>query len=241
MPGISSLFGRFKSVLAVWGPALPLAGWTFLGPVLGVMLLAGSAGKWYPPLQAQGGSAALWVAVATTILAGLALMPTHAASLVSGMLFGWWRGSLLALASTLVAALLGYTVLRRLAGPRLLEALEQRPRARAVHAALLGQRGWALASMVALLRLSPLLPFAATNLAMASSRVALGPFLAGTALGIAPRVTLVALTGSELAELDLSRSKDQRLAVLGILATLLVLAIATRLARRALAAVARPG
>lgn len=229
------------SALSGWGPALPLALWCFLGPVLGVTLLAATGSRWFPVLKAQGPSAALWVCGATILLAGMAAMPTHAASLVSGLLFGWWQGAALALSATLGAALLGYSLLRRLAGPSVLAALEQRPRAQAVHRALLGQRGWALAGMVALLRLSPLLPFAATNLALASSRVALGPFLCGTALGIAPRVTLVALAGSELAELDLSRSKDQRFALLGVLATILVLSLVTRLARRALAALEARG
>jgi uncharacterized membrane protein YdjX (TVP38/TMEM64 family) len=91
-----------------------------------------------------------------------------------------------------------------------------------------------LAGLVALLRLSPLLPFAATNLVLAAARVPVLPFLAGTALGIAPRVCVVALAGSGLSELDLSRSSDQRLAVLGAVATVLVLVVLTRLARRVL-------
>lgn len=234
---------RFPSALALlsprrlvveWGSALPLGVAAVLGPLLGASVLAATSAAWFGPLEAQGAAAIVWVFWGTVVLAGLSLMPTHATSLVSGMLFGWGGGSLLALCGTLGAALLGHRVLSVLVGRRVLEALERRPRAAAVHRALLGRGLFGLAGLVALLRLSPLLPFAATNLVLAAARVPLAPFLAGTALGIAPRVCVVALAGSGLSELDLSQAGDRRLAVLGLVATLLVLVLLTRLARRVL-------
>lgn len=223
-----------RRLVAEWGPALPLGLATVVGPLLGVSVLAATSGIWFGALQSQGSGAIPWLLAATVLLAGLSLMPTHAASLVAGMLFGWAGGSLLALCGTLGAALLGHRLLSALVGRRVLEALERRPRAAAVHQALLGRGALGLAGLVALLRLSPLLPFAATNLVLAAARVPLVPFLAGTALGIAPRVCVVALAGSGLAELDLSSTSDRRLALLGVVATVLVLAVLTRLARQVL-------
>ena len=223
-----------RRLVAEWGPALPLGLATVFGPLLGVSVLAATSAHWFEPLEAQGAAGIAWIFAATVLLAGLSLMPTHAASLISGMLFGWGGGSLLALVGTLGAALLGHRLLSALVGRRVLEALERRPRAAAVHRALVGRGTVGLAGLVALLRLSTLLPFAATNLVLAAARVPVLPFLAGTALGIAPRVCVVALAGSGLSELDLSRSSDQRLALLGAVATVLVLVVLTRLARRVL-------
>lgn len=223
-----------RRLVAEWGSALPLGLASVFGPLLGVSVLAATSGLWFGPLESQGAGAIPWLLAATVLLAGLSLMPTHAASLVAGMLFGWAGGSLLALCGTLGAALLGHRLLSVLVGRRVLEALERRPRAAAVHRALLGRGALGLAGLVALLRLSPLLPFAATNLVLAAARVPLLPFLAGTALGITPRVCVVALAGSGLSELDLSSSGDRRLALLGAVATLLVLVLLTRLARQVL-------
>jgi len=73
---------------------------------------------------------------------------------------------------------------------------------------------------------------------MAASGVGLGPFLAGSLAGLAPRVIAVAVAGAGLAELDLARSADVRLAIAGGLATVAVLVVMGRIARAALREVA---
>lgn len=231
-PGRIRGLWRFGRELGAVGP---LAAFAVAGPVGGAAVLVASSGVWYSALEASGLAAVFWLLGATAVLAGLSLVPTHATSLVAGMLFGSAAGSLLAMAGIAGAASLGYFVLRRLVGDRAILALARRPKAAAVHAALVGRRGHHVAGLLALIRLSPVMPFAGTNLLMAASGIGFGAFLGGTLLGIAPRVVAVAVAGAGLEELDLSRGADQRLAVLGLLATLVVLAVLGRIAGRALA------
>ena len=134
----------------------------------------------------------------------------------------------------MLGAALGFVLLRRLVGERLVHALARRPRAATVHAALLSRRR-RLLGLVVLLRLSPVMPFAGSNLVFAAAGVEARTFLLGSVLGLAPRVALVALAGAGLSELDLSHTADARLAWLGGLATLASLVVLGRIGRRALA------
>ena len=207
----------------------------FVLPLTGTFVIAASAPHWWPLLRDMQQGQQLAFLVATVLCAGLCLIPTHASSLVAGLLFGVTQGIALALLGTLGAALLGYTLLRRLAGTRAALALAQRPRAATVHAALFQGGRRRTAGLVALIRLSPAMPFAATNLLMASAGVRRSAFLCGTLAGISPRVVAVVLAGAASRELDLSRSTDRTFAVFGVLATVLVIAIVGRISRRALA------
>ncbi len=226
---------RALGLLRRLGPIGPLAVFTALGPLAGATVLAATSERWYPPLEALGLGAAPWLIGATVVLAGLSLMPTHATSLIAGLLFGSAIGILVALLGTLCAALLGFVVVRRLVGERLLEQLAQSPRASAVHDDLLRRSGWRAASIIALVRLSPIMPFAATNLTMAALGVRARVFVTGTLVGIAPRIVAVVIGGAGLAELDLSTTADARLAAIGLAATVLALVVIGWLAKRALA------
>jgi uncharacterized membrane protein YdjX (TVP38/TMEM64 family) len=217
------------------GPLGPLAVFTALGPLAGATVLAATSQHWYPPLAALGLGAVLWLIGATVVLAGLSLTPTHATSLVAGLLFGATTGIAVALAGTLGAALLGFSVVRRIVGERLLDQLAHSPRARAVHDDLMRRSGWRAASILALVRLSPLMPFAATNLLMAALGVRARVFIVGTLVGISPRIVAVVIAGAGLAELDLSTTADARLAAIGLVATVGALGVIGWLAKRALA------
>jgi uncharacterized membrane protein YdjX (TVP38/TMEM64 family) len=118
-------------------------------------------------------------------------------------------------------------------GERALRLLDEHPRASAVHRSLLGRKR-RLLWLVVLIRLSPVVPFAATNLVLAAADVRLREFFFGSLLGLAPRIIAVVVAGAGLAELDLSLATDVRTAVLGGLATVVVLVLIGRIARTAL-------
>ncbi len=216
------------------GAFAPLALFTAAGPAVGAVVLAATAERWFPVLEGLGGVGVVWVVVGTVVLAGLSLVPTHAASLVAGLLFGVGGGLAVALAGILGAALVGFHVARRLVGARAEEALLARPRARAVHDELLLRSGARAVGLIALVRLSPVMPFAATNLLLATSAVPVSSFLAGSAVGLLPRIAAVVVAGAGMSTLDLGAAADRRLLVVGLVATLVALGIAGRLARRAL-------
>lgn len=215
-------------------PLAALAAFTVVMPAVGAAVLVWANAEWLPPLRAAELRLPLFV-VAGALLAGLSLLPTHAVSLVAGMLFGAVFGTLAAMASIAAAALLGFVVLRPFAGPRTTAWLANRPRAGLVQRALLQSGRRRAASVIALVRLSPVMPFALTNLLMAALGAGAREYTLGSVLGLLPRVALVAVAGDGLAELDLSRASDRTTLILGVAGTLLALALIGRLARRALA------
>jgi uncharacterized membrane protein YdjX (TVP38/TMEM64 family) len=216
------------------GAVGPLALLAVFGPLVGALVLAGSAGLWFEPLRASGLWAVPTLGLGTVFLAGLSLLPTHATSLLAGILFGAVGGPALALVSIAGAALLGFAALRHCVGDRLVQEFARRPRAAAVHRALCRRSASRTGLLIALIRLSPAMPFAVTNLLMASAGVPLRTFLVGTLLGIAPRVLVVAWAGAGLRELDLSQGRDARLLIAGAVALVLALVVVGVWSRNAL-------
>ena len=95
--------------------------------------------------------------------------------------------------------------------------------------------------LVLLLRLSPLFPFNVLNYALSLTRVTLGRYVLASAIGMLPGTALYVYLGSlapAAAELSAATrggsSTRTALYVVGLLATVVVVVIATRAARRAL-------
>lgn len=207
---------------------------TIIAPAIGAIVLTLTSPTWLTPMQQLGLLAYPLFFFTTTILAGLSLAPTHAFSLVAGMLFGHIHGPIAALISIVGASLFGYIIMTCLVGKKALIALAQNPKAERVHRELLQHNGFQTILLISLIRLSPVMPFAATNLILAASNVKLAHFLIGGTIGLAPRIILVAIAGASLVTLDLSKSSDQTLLILGGFATLLALALGGKMARKAL-------
>lgn len=228
-----SRFARLRAAVAGLGAAGPLFVVATVGPAAGAAALAATSGAWLPLLGPDAGSAAAFAALGVLAAAACAL-PTHATSLVAGFVFGHVAGAGLALLVIALAAVLGYALLGRLAGGALRASVLAAPKARAVHEGLLG-RGTARAGwLIALLRLSPLLPFAATNLLLAALGVRVGTFFLATVVGTAPRAVAMALVGAELQAFDLAAGPGEGWRALAIAASLLVVVAVARIARRAL-------
>lgn len=218
-----------------FGAAGPVALFTGLGPLVGAVVLTATAPAWLEWFLGSGAVVVAVFLVLTMLLAGLSLTPTHASSLLGGMAFGFGLGSVLAMVGVTLAAALGFVVLRHVLRDRVVDALAHHPRAEAVHRALDQGRGVRTMALLALIRLSPVVPFAATNLLMSTTGVRLVPFLVASALGLAPRVVAVVWIGSSMSELDLSQAADRRLLVIGSAATVAALFVLGRASRRGLA------
>lgn len=217
--------------LGVLGPVVLFTG---LGPLIGAFVLAGTSSMWVDGFRDMGAARIPVFLVLTAVLAAYSLIPTHASSLLGGMFFGVAHGTAVALLGTLMAAGLGFSTLRFLLRDKALRALSHHPRAQVLHREL-GQGHYLRSiTLLALIRLSPALPFAATNLLMCTTGMRILPFLIGSLVGMAPRVVAVVWIGSSLPKLDLSKAADQRLLILGVLATILVLWILRTVSKRAL-------
>ncbi|MDF1799689.1 MAG: VTT domain-containing protein [Planctomycetota bacterium] len=228
-----------REAVVRFGVVGPVALFTGLGPLAGAFVLAGTAPLWLEPFLGAGAVRFPIFLVLTAVLAAWCLIPTHASSLVGGMAFGFGLGTLMALVGTALAAALGFVSLRFLLRDRALEALAHHPRAEAVHRELDQGHGLRTMALLALIRLSPVMPFAGTNLLMSTTGIGLLPFLVGSVVGQAPRIVAVVWIGASLTELDLSLPSDQRLLALGVVATAVVLWVLGRAARRGLARLER--
>lgn len=173
------------------------------------------------------------------ILAGIALLPTHAAAILGGWAFGFEHGYPAAMAGFLGGALVGYSIARPAAGRRVVDLIEENPKWKAVYQALLGSGFWKTLLIVTLLRLPPNSPFAVTNLVLAATRVPLPAYTLGTLLGMAPRIGLVVWLSAHASQLDLGMGKDRWIFVVGLVALLVTLAVIGSIAWRAVDRVTR--
>ena len=204
------------------GPLGPLMAFAVVAPGIGAVLLVSSSSKWFPWLESLNNWGLLVYILLTIGLAGLSLIPTHASSLIGGMLFGALLGPIYALCAIVAASYFCFLLMGLFVKTSSYEVLLKRPRAAKVHEELLKKSGFKAVLFIALIRLSPVMPFAGTNVLLAASKVRTSRFLLGSAIGLAPRVILVAVAGAGLAELDFSKGSNVGLAVLGGVATLLL-------------------
>src|SRR5919106_365644 len=183
------------------------------------------------------GAAGVVVFFVAYVVSTVALLPGSLLTLAAGFAYGPVWGLLIAspasVAGATVAFGLGRTLLREWAASRVARS----PRARAIDAAVAREGG----KLVLLLRLSPLVPFNVLNYALSLSRVRLGTYIAASFVGMLPGTVLYVYLGS-LAPAAASLSGTVRqggsarlaLYVAGLVATVGVVVIATRAARRAL-------
>jgi len=228
-----SLLARLKSVVRGLGPAGPLLVYAAGGPLIGFFVFTATHKSWLPLFGDDVSSMLAFWGVAA-LLAALCMIPTQVTSLLAGFLFGFGPGTVLAFAVVIVAAVVGLKLWSRIVGGRVLDAIARSEEAERVHRALLGRSPWRTTWLIALLRLSPVMPFAATNLLMASFGVRIWVFLAATLLGVGPRLVAVTMVGAELSEFDWQSGTNKWTTVVALAATVLVLFLISRIASNAL-------
>jgi len=188
--------------------------------------------------RARGaGAAGVALFFAVYVVCTIALLPGSILTLAAGFAYGpWWGLAGASPASVMCATcafLLGRTALRGWAARRVGESR----RARAIDAAV-AREGFKL---VLLLRLSPLVPFNVLNYVLSLSSVTTGRYVLASFVGMLPATALYVYLGSlatVAAELATSADSGGRtrtaLYIAGLVATIAVVLIATRAARRAL-------
>jgi uncharacterized membrane protein YdjX (TVP38/TMEM64 family) len=143
-------------------------------------------------VHGAGAPGALLTALGMYLLS-LLLVPIIPLVVACGWLYGMW-GAVISLAAAVGSATTAFSIARALAGNAAAQALLERPRARAL-AELAAEGGiWT----VALIRLSPILPFTPANAVLGLTPMRLRDLVAGTALGMAPGILLYSWAGSLL-------------------------------------------
>lgn len=170
------------------------------------------------------------------VVAVLLLVPGSLITLAAGALFGVVVGTALVSIASTTAAALAFLLARSALRDRVQALAVRRPRFAAIDAAV-GRGGW---KVVALLRLSPVVPFNLSNYLFGLTPVSFWPYvlaswvamfpatLAYVYLGYTGRAGALAVAGAETGRSPLEWS----LLGVGLLATLAVTLYLTRLARR---------
>lgn len=177
------------------------------------------------------------VFVAGYALGTVLFVPGSLLTLSAGVLFGLGWGTLYGTLGALSGSTLAFLAGRYLARGAIEKRLGAQPRFEAIDRAV-GQEGWKL---VALLRLSPLLPFSLLNYALGLTRVRLGAYLLGS-IAMIPGTVLYVYYGTLLGELaalaggaEVDRGKEGWVLFgIGLVATAVATFFITRRARRAL-------
>jgi phospholipase D1/2 len=123
----------------------------------------------------------------------LLLFPVIPLVVACGWLYGTW-GALLSLPAAVASALTSFAAARMLGRSAATQVLLENPRARAL--AELAAEGGLLT--VALVRLSPVLPYTPSNAVLGLTGMRLRDLALGTALGMAPGIVLYSWAGSLL-------------------------------------------
>jgi uncharacterized membrane protein YdjX (TVP38/TMEM64 family) len=147
-------------------------------------------------IHALGWPGLIATAVAIWLLT-LLLVPIIPLIVACGWLFGPW-GFLVSLPAAVASAATSFTIARAVGRGAAAQALLERPQARAL--AELAAEGGIVT--VALIRLSPLLPFTPTNAVLGLTPMRLRDLVIGTALGMAPGAILYSWAGSLLPDAE---------------------------------------
>jgi uncharacterized membrane protein YdjX (TVP38/TMEM64 family) len=202
------------AAVVVWRLA-PMADWT------------GLLEEWVDRSGAFGVLVFIGIYVVVTLL----LLPSAVLNIAAGALFGMAWGLGAVMTASMVAALAAFEIARHLLQERIKAHYTKKGTPAAIDRALRSE-GW---KAVALLRLSPVVPFAVKNYLFGVSRVRMRDYLIGTFLGKLPgAIVLTALGTTGRAAMDLPGWERWGLIALGVAATVLVSWLIGRTARRRL-------
>jgi uncharacterized membrane protein YdjX (TVP38/TMEM64 family) len=189
---------------------------------------------WFGTLQSwvvQLGPAAFVVFGMVYAIATATISPTAPFSIAAGLLFGVAAGLPVAMVSAISAAAAGYYISRRFFRGHIAKIVAKRPMLSALDHAIAVQ-GW---RVVYLVRLSPLVPFSLQNYMLGVTRVRIVPYLLATVAGILPYTALWVYVGAQ-GQTSLAAAGPAALVLpgIGVICSLLVVALVSWSARRAL-------
>ncbi len=220
-------------------PRKRLPGWILFALAAGVSAVAARAlpvGAWLSSLEnraARMGPAGMAVYALVYVAAALLFVPGSLLTVGAGLTFGLARGMAVAWIAATTAAAIAFLIARHAARSRVAAFADDHRRFRAVARAVAAGGG----KVVFLLRLSPLVPFSASNYLFGLTPIRFGPYLAATAAGMLPGALLYAALGAAGSILGTKRARggwEWALLVAGLAATVAVSAILARAARREL-------
>lgn len=188
-----SLLRRIRTFYAINPKMVWAVGWVMVFPSLGSLLtlnfLYTNSGFFQDINFLMWDVTVLYVVLVTTLM-GLALLPTTLLSILSGFIFGWVSFPFLVLGYTL-ATVIGFQVGSKLDSGSLDFLLSRYPKA----AKLIEEKKDDISQLIFFVRLSPVIPFALSNLLFAMLQAGLGKVLWMGLWGMLPRTSMAFITG----------------------------------------------
>ena len=172
------------------------------------------------------------------VIAAVLFIPGSALTLAAGGVFGLVTGVITVSLSSTTAAAVAFLIARYLARARIEEKVKSVPRFAAIDRAI-GEGG---AKIIALLRLSPAVPFSIGNYMFGLTAIGFWPYLIASWIFMLPGTVMYVYLGHVAKESLASAAGGESgktagewgLLVVGLLATVAVTVYVTRIARRAL-------
>ncbi len=223
-----------KTTAKDFGKVGGMAGITMFLPIIGSAILLVAVYEIGPWLRQNKEIGVVVFVVGMSIFSGLALLATNVLGIVSGFAFDFQVGVAAQMLGLIGASTIMFYPAKRFAGTNLQSTVEQKPKLKAIQAALLNESFFRTLLIVTLIRLSPAMPFALTNFTLSAAGVSLKIYLSGTVLGMLPRTSAIVFVGSSLSELNFSEPQEAWMLILGIIATVLAVAVVGIFSKRAL-------
>ena len=172
--------------------------WLLLG--LGLIALGAAwyflpVKEWVKTFNGWVGQRGAWghvIFIAAYAVATVFFFPGSLMTIGAGLAFGLWRGFAVVCAGATLGAALAFLIARYFVRSRVEKAAKNHPKFAAMDEAI-GKEGW---KMVALLRLSPLLPFNLSNYLYGVTKIGFWPYLAASWAGMLPGTFLYVYLGA---------------------------------------------
>jgi uncharacterized membrane protein YdjX (TVP38/TMEM64 family) len=183
----------------------------------------------------QLGTIGIVIFILAYALATVLFLPGWIFTVSAGLIYGIVGGTLVALTGAVIGATLAFLVARYLLRKNIEELTGRNPRFKEIDRAI-GQNGW---KIVGLLRLSPLIPFNLSNYFYGITSIPLGAYVVVSAICMIPGTLLYAYLGA-LGQAGVSGGKGAQsmwqyvLLGVGLVATVAVTVLVSRIARKAL-------
>ncbi|MGE0102771.1 MAG: TVP38/TMEM64 family protein [Blastocatellales bacterium] len=183
------------------------------------------------------GPVAPFVFVAAYVVLTVLLIPGSAMTIGAGSVFGLWAGVGLVIVGSNLGALASYLLARTFMRRRVADWAAGNSKFTALDRAI-GREGF---KVVLLSRLSPIFPFTLLNYLLGLTTIRTGSYLLANVIGMLPGTFLYTYIGAAARDALAGGGREtvlgQVLKYVGLLATLVVVVLITRTARKALAEV----
>jgi len=222
----------------IWAAAAKIA--LALAALVALLLIGRELGAYVPRFAEWVDSLGVWgplVFILGYAAATVAFIPGVLLTLAAGAIFGLLKGTVLVFFGALLGSALAFLVGRYLARSLVERRLEGRPRFQAIDRAVAGEGR----KIVFLLRLSPAFPYNLLNYALGLTRVSFKDYLVAS-LGMLPGTFLYVFYGKAIGSVAAVAAGAQAergagswiVLALGLVATVAVTTVVTRIARKAL-------